>query len=84
MFEPTSTVNSCITFELHDDRCQFIIGCIYLNGNLVIYILFCDETFIRLWSDRYIYYFPGLLVISLLLFILDTAPIIYRVKLLFE
>ena len=31
--------------------------------------------------DRY--YFPGVFVISLLLFILDTVPIMYRVKLLF-
>ena len=34
--------------------------------------------------DIYMYYFPGLLVISVLLFILDTATIIYMVKLLFE
>ena len=54
---------------------------------IYIYFIFCFVIFhfIRLWSDRYIiYYFPGLLVISLSLFILDTAPIIYRVKLLFE
>ena len=55
-------VNSCITFELHDDMCQFIIGCIYLNGVTCMHvsagIVFAiNDSFVNIFlhSNIYIY-----------------------------